>query len=235
MRISKDDKIAGFPAVAVRDFLRRGVSSEFDFRVVMDWFSISQSGAKKFMLELEKLRFICKAEYLSPKSATDRYQTTVRGNALAQASTAKPISRATAEKNLQEFLRRVRTVNDEDAYLYRVESVLVFGSYLSAKDRLNDVDIAIELTPRSKDPNTFRSLCERRIREAIEKGRRFGNITEETNWPQMEVLLYLKNRSRVIKLHGFQPFSWMEDVTYRVVLGDRKRIESIMKKGRIVP
>jgi hypothetical protein len=112
MRISKDDKIAGFPAVTVRDLLRRNVSSEFDCRVAMDWFSISRSRVTKFMQALEKLGFICKPDDLSPENTTGRYQTTVRGNALAHASAAKPISRATAEKNLQEFLQRVRTVND---------------------------------------------------------------------------------------------------------------------------
>src|SRR5439155_20983267 len=89
-------------------------------------------------------------------------------------------------------------------YLYRVKKVVVFGSYLTAAARINDIDVAIELAHRWQDPAKHSTLRDARIHEAMRKGRRFGNISEEVSWPETEVLLELKARSRAISLHPME-------------------------------
>src|SRR5207245_2421833 len=118
-----------------------------------------------------------------------------------QASAAQPLRRDTAERKVAEFLARVRRINEDDHYLYRVKKVLVFGSYLTAAERMNDIDVAIELIHRWRDLDKQRALHDARVREAVRNGRRFGNISEEVSWPEKEVLLALKARSRAISLH----------------------------------
>jgi len=79
------------------------------------------------------------------------YELTLNGSTFALASGARPIARATAEKRVSEFLQRVKRVNTDDYYLYAVEKVIAFGSYLSDADRLNDIDLAVELRPKHGD------------------------------------------------------------------------------------
>jgi predicted nucleotidyltransferase len=81
------------------------------------------------------------------------------------ASAAKPISRASAEKKLAEFLDRVRKVKEDDYFLYKVEKVIVFGSYLGSADLLSDIDLAVSWNGRLriiKSLNDFQSNKRRR-------------------------------------------------------------------------
>ena len=62
------------------------------------------------------------------------------GNALANASAARSISRAEASRQLAEFLERVARVNADDSWLHCVGKVVVFGSYLSNQEQIGDLD-----------------------------------------------------------------------------------------------
>jgi predicted nucleotidyltransferase len=64
---------------------------------------------------------------------------------LGAASAAKPITRQTAERALDDFLARVVLVNRRAYYLAKVTKVVVFGSFLRPDiERLGDVDVAVE-------------------------------------------------------------------------------------------
>lgn len=83
------------------------------------------------------------------------FQLTIKGNALANASFARPIRRTTTDQLVGELLDRVRHVNDASDLAFRVRRLRVFGSYLRGDDALGDVDIAIDLGPevgRCGDP-----------------------------------------------------------------------------------
>jgi hypothetical protein len=58
------------------------------------------------------------------------------GEAFANASAAKPVSRKTAETLLQQFLERLGTVNSSPDYVYRVENAVLFGNMVSEAERL---------------------------------------------------------------------------------------------------
>jgi predicted nucleotidyltransferase len=101
------------------------------------------------------------------------------------ASAARPLTRRNAKK-LQEFLARVREVNSTDYYLYKVRRALVFGSYLSDRDRINDIDIAVELVHRITDPEQRGAADRARIDEAYRAGRRFPHHLAALMWPYQE-------------------------------------------------
>lgn len=196
MRIDPKSTICGVNAITLRDFFQRVVQpwnsgdlashlslSPKDASGVVDrlisegWAEVSRTG--------DKGRFYCN---------------TVKGNRLANASAAAPLKRATAKRAVEAFLSRVHELNENDYFVYRVTKVLLFGSFLSDSDYVNDVDLALALVPKH-DPDRQGELENQRISEAHDNGRTFHNIVEMRSWPQEEALRFLKSRSRTLSLH----------------------------------
>jgi predicted nucleotidyltransferase len=161
----------------------------------MEEFSMTKRHAHEVLDALLKLEMIRPCEFQHDKNMVS-YETTIRGNALGMAKAGKPLKRASAGNVLWELLGRVKAVNDRQDLAYTVESVVVFGSYLSDAKRVNDLDVAVELKPRSTDDATWERLCNASHERAEAAGRRFRNVVEQVGWPQLEVLGILKNRSR---------------------------------------
>ena len=68
---------------------------------------------------------------------------------------------------------RVFNVNSSKYYLYKVSNVIIFGSYLSKIDRINDIDVAVEILPKfEKDEQLKRNM--KRIEEVEVKGKYFS-------------------------------------------------------------
>ncbi len=183
--------------MTVRAFFRAVSESEWNVEYAAARLRVSRRRAAVVINELLELGYV---EALTTEGDL-WYKRSLVGSTLAQASAARPLQRRTAERKLAEFLARVRRINEDEYYLYRVKKVLVFGSYLTEAVRINDIDVAIELAHRWQDPDKHSTLRDARIHEAVRSGRRFGNIGEEVSWPETEVLLALKARSRSISLH----------------------------------
>lgn len=198
MHIDSKSTIAGVPAISVRDFLRRADDLQWSLEYVGQRLRLSTAQAKSLVTELLRLGYVEVVESLSKEPWHRR---TLTGSTFALASAARPLRRVTARRKLEEFLNRVRIVNDSDYYLYKVSKVLVFGSYLRGEERLNDVDVAVELVHREADSESRRAVDQERVEKALREGRRFSNLVDELFWPQQEVLLFLKARSRAIALH----------------------------------
>jgi predicted nucleotidyltransferase len=56
--------------------------------------------------------------------------------------------RGRAEPILAGLLRRVEEVNATPHYLFRIPTVIVYGSYVRGEALLGDVDIAVDLEPK---------------------------------------------------------------------------------------
>ena len=93
-------------------------------------------------------------------------------------------------------------LRDNPRFLYKVARAFVFGSYLSDADRINDVDIAVELVAKEKDPEKLRLLDWEKAQEVMYQGRLL-NLTEQQFWAEIEVQKHLKSRSR-ISLHPIE-------------------------------
>jgi predicted nucleotidyltransferase len=155
----------------------------------------------------------------------ERWLNTIKGNALANASAAKPVKRAVAEKHLLLFLKRVEHVNASNQYAYRVSKVVVFGSYLSDSSDLGDVDIAVELTAATSNSAELSRLLDSRRKVAIMEGRSFKSTFDEIIWPVQEVLLYLKSGSRIINLHRIEDDVLELPQTVQKVLYEDAKVE----------
>jgi len=197
MQIKSNDELFGLPIIKLREFFKR-YTVIWDIENVMYFFDLDREKADALIIELEREGYIKKESKFRDKQL---WRNSIKGNALALASAAKPILRTTAERKINEFLVRVNEINRNEYYLYKIKKVVLFGSYMSEAEKLGDIDLAIEIVPKETDCNKFQKLAIERSREAKQNGRQFSNIVEEVFWPQSEVLKYLKSRSRSISIH----------------------------------
>ena len=205
MKINSDDYILGISIVRIRELFRHHNQNHiaaFGTQNIARYLHLETEMAERLAHELEQQGYIDKKPRYSEEDQI--WQITMKGNALSLASAAKPITRKTADKAVADFIQRVKKVNADPGYLWKVTIVVLFGSYINTSNpRINDVDIAIILKPK---PDTIANprLNEQHILLAERSGRYFQSNDQRANWPYTEVLLYLKSRSRTISLHDYK-------------------------------
>jgi predicted nucleotidyltransferase len=141
---------------------------------------------------------------------------TSNGNALACATAARPLLRESARKKLDEFLTRVRFVNSPDSqFVFWVGEVVLFGSMLTQKPKVSDVDVSVRLDRKYKG-DAFLKAADLRVSVAQQNGRSFRDILERAYWAESEVRLYLKNRSRSISMIEWNE-EWLRTQPHEVI------------------
>jgi DNA-binding PadR family transcriptional regulator len=231
MRIVSEQLIAGYSALEVRDFVRRYRFVKFFAEAAEEALVLSPRTAAVFMNKLVDLGFI---ETTGTSDRRKVFQVTNKGQALANASAARPIHRKTAERVLEQFLERVQLVNSMPEYAYRVEHVVLFGSMLSDIDRLGDVDVAVQLQPKVSEDAALEEWSMARRRAAEARGRNFYGVLDWAMWPTQEIFLQLKSRSSSLSLHDFCEVERMPNVRYRVLLGEPQQIAALIPSGQAV-
>jgi hypothetical protein len=202
MHIDPQSQIAGYAALRIRNLLKWFQQDVFGIASVAQRMEVSHTQSQRLLAELQALELIEEApEAVPPWDQGKLFRLTTTGSRLANASGARPVHRNTAEKRLSEFLARVKAVNSDAYWLYQVNEVRLFGSLLSAKERVSDVDLAIGLQSKIADLQERQKQEAQRVQEAMRAGRRFANIVNEVLWPKQEILLFLKSRLRVLSLH----------------------------------
>jgi len=196
VRIEPEEKIAGHPALSIRRFMQRIGDSPWGLDAIQAALGVSPTESKKVAGRLAEVGLI--------ERVGGSWRKTVKGNALAHASAARPLTRASADAKLKKFMERVATANRDERLAYRIQKVIVFGSFLTGRERINDIDIAIFVAPRHVDADLQEKLEDDRIAEARRTGRRFNNVMEEIMWPKREVVQILKSRSRALSIHSLE-------------------------------
>jgi predicted nucleotidyltransferase len=233
MKISKEQLVVGYPSIQVRNILRRFRSAVISVPTIQEVLNLSSVEAEDFLCRMVKLGLLEPSEHFSKKDRAT-YEVSTPGLALASASAAKPITRETASRVLREFMDRVQVINASDEYPYKVESVVLFGSMLSDKERLGDVDLAVELLPATTNRLEFDMRCNFRYCLAAMDLRRFRSEFDWMSWPMVEIHRFLKSRSRCLALHNLSDLMGMNEVHYRILLGDSNRLSAMMRAGRSV-
>lgn len=185
----------GLPTVQARELIKVFRASPRPVESAAEVLGVGTSTAHKVLD-----RFV-KAGYLEvsyrDSDGDSWWFTTVRGNALASASFAKPITRATATRNLEGLLDRVRAYNADRSKPYTVTHVTVFGSYLDEiQDRLGDLDVAIEVVRRLP----HEQFLQRRDALTSAADRYFGSYVEQLLYPLRQLVLYLRDRKSTISI-----------------------------------
>jgi predicted nucleotidyltransferase len=218
MRIQKDQMIGDLPALSARRFMQRHRDTVFAAESLKDHFPEMPDDAlhRTWSVFLET-GYI---EFREERNGRSWYEMTTKGNALAQASAAQPISRKTAKKKLHEFMRRVEEINQNEEYAFTVVRVALFGSMLSDSPEVSDIDLAIELKARFSDKQAFRDHQQRRVELALSNGKSFRTFVERALWPRHEILFFLKARSRVFSIHETEDLANLKSDEFKMLLGD---------------
>ena len=204
MRISSDQKIAGYPAIRVRELMRRTAGGPITFRDVRRILQCSDTAAARVFQDLEKDGLIV--------SVDGSMEPSRKGNALAMATAAPPLRRATASRLVADLIKRTCDLNADDTWAYRVRRIVVFGSYVRGSDRPNDVDFACDLCPRWKSD---RQRAEEQVRRRS-RGAPFRDVLQWATWPRLEVYRYLRARSRGLSIHELEDWI-LQDADHHVV------------------
>jgi len=224
MRIDSKEKIADVEILKVRDFLRRvNNTDEWEDDFVVHRLKISPKKAYRLVNELNLKGYI---EPIRIYRQKQYYRKTLKGSTLGLASAAKPVTRKTANRIFSEFMDRVRQVNSDSSYLVKVQKVLVFGSYLTDAIRINDIDVAVELTWKENHPMVLNEEDKAQLAlnlsiMAEDKGKKFSSFIDRLEWPEHEVRLFLKSRSRTLSIHSIHD-EILNRVEYRVFFQNNK-------------
>lgn len=212
MRVESNTEIAGLPVLEVRRFLRDTMHNYgWDRRALKTMLKLSDRRCAEVLRSLSEEGYI----EASP-NFRGAWRNTTKGNALASASAAKSLRRQTADQKLSELLDRVHFVNSPACdFLYWVEEVALFGSMLKQQQSVNDIDVCVRMR-RKLDGDAYSKAADLRRRMAREQGRTLRNIVDEAYWPEREVLLFLKNRSRAVSLVEWDA-NWLAATPHKII------------------
>ena len=213
MRIDPKATLAGVPLISIRDFLRRHSLRLWTVADAARDLHLSENHASAVIDALVRDGYV---EKDADARSIQHWKSTSLGAKLAAAHATRPISRRTADQKLAELITRARHVNQTDSFAFRVRRITVIGSYLSNAPTVSDIDIIVSLMPRLSDRTSQELLEQERRRQAVESGRRFGNFTQQLGWPEDEVKLFLKSRSRTLQFVS-EGASFLADCPKRVV------------------
>lgn len=192
MRLTKSSRVAGVPAPAARALMRKARLVELYTEYAEDM--LGRAGVDQ---PSQALRQLLEGGYLQPgQGKEETVTTTTAGNALAMASFAPPITRATAERLVSGLVERAGQYNDDRSKPRFIRRIRLFGSYLDpAMDRLGDVDV--ELTTERR-----RGLPDQELVDyGRQSGKDFSSMMQELMWPDVELRRALIGGSRAISVH----------------------------------
>jgi hypothetical protein len=130
-----------------------------------------------------------------------KWRNTEAGNAVAGVSKAKPVTRKTVDRSLQQVNERIREVNMEKQFLYGVNKAVIFGPYLSGAEKIKNVDIALDLTPKIANEKKLQEAVKADAQKAEEEGKHFKSYADRRAWGKNKVRKHLKGAARAIALY----------------------------------
>jgi predicted nucleotidyltransferase len=214
VRVSKNDTICGLAAPTARQ-LMRAYYDDRPVEVACDILGVGQDAARNQMRAFEAAGYVERSG-LAHTAGEEWWATTVKGNALANASFGKPISRATATRLLGEVIERARAYKADPARLLTVTEIVVFGSYVNpAADPLGDLDLAVSTVRRGTDGQRY---VDEVLKYARASGRSFSAFHDRLFWAARELRMILKNGSPAISItdEDIRKLTARFDVVYAV-------------------
>lgn len=196
MRIDPKDRIVGYPALTIRDLLKKRV---FDVGVVEKVLKVDAAEAQRVMNELEKENLVCDLRAADPKRP-GAVETTPPGTRLGLASDRAPINRQKAEQIVTEVLRRTEQVNDGDMFLYEIWEIVVYGSYVTGADELNDIDLIVKTRIKGKFEKNYADVLRTRLAMAKALGIKISRQIDWKNQPRLGALNYIAQVSPYVSL-----------------------------------
>jgi predicted nucleotidyltransferase len=203
-------RILGRPLAEVRRVLRLDAGEGFDIDAARQRIAGDDYALRRFLADLTTDEWLI-------QDRPDHWTATPKAKELQFESRGR-LSRVKADGLVGQLLARVRAVNADPNYAFKIDSVVLFGSYVSNRDRIGDVDVAIALRPRLRNKDAQEAL------EASARSRRpeRRNIVEHLFGPRREVRQALKARSPWLDLRDVSELEEVlqtRRIDYKVIFG----------------
>lgn len=117
------------------------------------------------------------------------------------------ITRTTAEKLLAELPKRAEAINADPQYLFGISRIEVFGSYLTEKAKLGDIDIAVQFSPKNRNPQEHWQLCQE---QGAKEGPADSSFLGQLVWAQNKVLRALRAKHYAFSLHSYDELEFLK-------------------------
>jgi len=207
MRINPKDKLYDQPILKIREILRHAMQERFfESTKPLIIAEISKILLQSTAVSEQIVEQLIRDQYLILKEVTAantlHYElvATDKGRRFGIATANTAITRQKADELLNDLIERAKTINANDDLVYVVERIKVFGSYLSNKELLGDLDVAVKLT-RKYEGIDFTNRNQKRIITASQNGRKFSSYMDQISFPHTEVMLMLKTKKKGLSLH----------------------------------
>jgi hypothetical protein len=207
MMVDDDNKIAGFHISQIRKFFKNvlGITTHY----IQATLGISEEDTYKVIERLQELNYLNKTpdpqDKLTPIFG-ESFGITVQGMNFGL-SDLKPMERKKAEKMFSHFCARVKKVNEDPAYLYRVTGFKLFGSYIGNEEIIDHIDliVSVELTEAGliHFENQSGELAKFRKGKKMGVDYFYSEIKDKLNVRRIEyekVISFLKSSSAYINL-----------------------------------
>jgi predicted nucleotidyltransferase len=194
--LTKGQMICGLEALEARRILKRFDGPGVSLKQALKKCELPEPYLMQLLNTFSTEGYLAKTDFESYTT----WSATSKAKQLFDNAPKRNIKRTVAQKKLDLFLERIKLLNNDAYYLWRVKRAAVFGSYLGDKTLLGDLDVAIELAPRHSDIDIHNQLSEARRRRAYIQGQKFPNISLELLHPVLECYSFLKAGSAKLNI-----------------------------------
>lgn len=196
--LTKGEIICGLDALEARRILKRFGNEAFSLQQAAKQCEIDIATAPGLFAHL-----VAEGYLTITKGTTESWTVTGKARRLFDKSTTRFLKRTKAQEKLQALLARVKELNENAYYLYAVARLGVFGSYLTDKNLLGDLDVCLSLEARETNEAHHKKVHQARIDRAFAEGQRFSSFSDELVYPYIECFRFLKGRSPKLNLAEF--------------------------------
>jgi predicted nucleotidyltransferase len=112
-------------------------------------------------------------------------------------------------------------------------AAIVFGSFLSAKEKLGDLDVAVYLEMKQQTDEEYSPRMDKLLEQAWREGRTPSNLVEASCWPRLEILRILRRGLRQLRLHEISGLQRLHALECCVVFGSPDAVKAILPNARI--
>jgi predicted nucleotidyltransferase len=203
--LTKGELIGGLDAVEARRILKRFGHEALSLEQAARHCEIDISTAPVLLGQL-----VAEGYLKVTQGTIESWNITSKATLLFDKSTTRVLKRTKAQEKLQALLARVKELNENAYYLYTVARLGVFGSYLTDKDLLGDLDVCLILEPRETNQAQHMKLKEARINRAFAEGQRLSSLGDELLYPFIECFKFLKGRSPKLNLAEYSSIETLD-------------------------
>ena len=111
--------------------------------------------------------------------------------------------------------------------------MIVFGSFVSDKQKLGDIDVAVHLEAKQSTEDEYRRRMDGLLARAWLEGRAPSNVVEASCWSCLEVFRDLRRGLRQLRLHELHGLQKLGGLECCIVFGDPETVKTILPKARI--